>query len=72
MKEEMPMARGAGFQPKDPQAIIDRYLAGEAVKDIASDFGYTHNAPINKLLKNAGVQLRTQAAIVAAYRSRNV
>jgi hypothetical protein len=35
------MSRGRPITPKDPQKIIERYLAGETAKEIGCDFGYT-------------------------------
>ena len=53
------MSRGLPFRPKDPARIIERYLAGESPLEVGSDFGYTQAAPILKLLKNAGIKMRT-------------
>jgi len=46
------------FEPKDPQKIIDRYVAGETAKQIGLDYGYLQAVTIKKFLLNAGVPLR--------------
>jgi hypothetical protein len=59
------MSRGRPISPKNPQGIIDRYLAGESAKQIAQDFGYTDGHAVYKFLKGAGVPIRTNAEALA-------
>jgi hypothetical protein len=49
----------SGLEPRDPQKIIDRYLAGENAIDIARDFGYTGSGVVLKWLRARGVEIRS-------------
>jgi uncharacterized protein (DUF433 family) len=68
------MSRGKPITPKDPQKIIDRYLAGETPKAIAGDFGHIDGHAVIRFLKNAGVKIRNraEAEVVLRERSGNV
>jgi hypothetical protein len=64
------MSRGKPISPKDPARIIERYLAGETAKEIGADFGYNDGNAVYKFLKDAGVQIRSNAEILEMRKSR--